>query len=171
MRLWGEDDEGKEEEEKEAKSIGGGGRRLTAGFGVVCGRAGFFLEVTDGFAGPAMINFSLAITRSIGGFSELGRYKGTYIGKLECGGGDEESRAAGGLEGVAESAGMESSGLVKLRVRYCVSITCSLSSKELCLLLTYLPSSLASIEYCIKIVESINRYIGRTLSHRSLQFA
>lgn len=63
-----------------------------------------------------MINFSLAITRSIGGFSELGRYKGTlhWKAKLECGGGYEESRATGGLEGEAESAGMESSGLVKL---------------------------------------------------------
>lgn len=63
-----------------------------------------------------MINFSLAITRSIGGFSELGRYKGTYLfvhWKAGVRRGDEESRAAGGLEGVAESAGMESSGLVK----------------------------------------------------------
>lgn len=72
---------------------------------VDCGlRQGGFFCKGDGrqFAAPAMINFSLAITRSIGGFSELGRYKGTclsYIGKLECGGGDEESRAAGGLEG------------------------------------------------------------------------
>lgn len=36
--------------------------------------------------------------------------------------GDEESRAAGGLEGEAESAGMESSGLVKLYQGHYVSM-------------------------------------------------
>lgn len=70
---------GETREKKKEKKRTKKRRGQLGGFWVVCGRAVFFCKGDGrGFAAPAMINFSLAITRSIGGFSELGRYKGTF---------------------------------------------------------------------------------------------